>query len=114
MLQSYFDGWYEADVEKLKMAFHDSCLLSCVIDGKLDQDPMPKVYDSVANRQSPASRGEARHDRILSIQQSSPEIALAVVQLSIGAKLFTDYLSLVKLDGRWKIVSKVFSFSKLP
>ncbi|WP_454020050.1 nuclear transport factor 2 family protein [Azospirillum sp. Marseille-Q6669] len=113
-LQPYFDGWYEADVEKLKMAFRESCRLTCVIDGKLDQDSMPKVYEFVANRQSPSSHGEKRHDRILSIHKSSPDIALAVVHLSIEAKLFTDYLLLVKLEGNWKIVSKLFSFSKLP
>lgn len=112
-LQPYFDGWYEADVEKLKQVFHPSCHLFCVLDGRLDDDDMEKVYKSVANRQSPKSRGEVRRDKILSIHKSSGEIGLAVVQLSIGDKLFTDYLSMAKLNGEWRILSKTFSFLQI-
>ena len=113
MLQTYFDGWYEADPDKLARAFHPDCHLFCVIDGKLDNDAMPKVLDGVAHRTSGASRGDARHDRILSLDLASPTTALAKVQLSINRKLFTDYLSLIRLDSEWRIISKVFSFEPL-
>ena len=39
--------------------------------------------------------------------------AVAKVRLAIGSKLFTDYLSLLHLDGRWLIMAKVFSFRPL-
>jgi hypothetical protein len=113
VLQHYFDGWHEADVEKLKLAFHPSCHLYCVLNDALDDDGMEKVYAGVRSRTSPQSRGEARHDRILSVDISSETLAIARVQLSIGPKLFTDNLSLLKIGGRWQIVAKVFSWAQL-
>jgi hypothetical protein len=113
VLQQYFDGWHEADAEKLQQAFHPACHLYCVLNDTLDDDGMEKVYASVRARTSPKSRGEARHDRILAIEISSETLAMARVRLSIGSKLFTDNLSLLKIGGRWRIVAKVFSWAQL-
>lgn len=113
LLQTYFDGWYECDVGKLQSVFHPSCHLVCIIDGALDDDDMPKVLAGVARRESGASRGAPRHDRVLMLDVASPTTAMAKVELSINAKLFTDYLSLLRVDGRWRIMAKVFSFRPL-
>ena len=113
LLQIYFDAWYECDVEKLKAVFHPSCHLVCVIDGELDDDDMAKVHARIAKLESGASRGDARHDKVLMVDVASPTTAAAKVRLAIGKKLFTDYLSLLRLDGRWVIMAKVFSFRPL-
>ncbi len=113
VLADYFDGWHEGDVAKLRKAFHPKCHLQCVIDGTHDRDDMEKVYAGVAARPSPASRGEVRHDQILSLSVVGPTWASAQVQISIGQKLFIDCLSFLQLDGRWQIVSKVFGFEPL-
>ena len=109
-LQSYFDGFYECDVAKLKQIFHDRCHLFSATDGPLSDDDMEAVYKRVASRTPGAKTGEARLDRILSIDMSGPEAALVKLQIAIGPKLFTDYLSLLKLDGRWKIISKTYTY----
>jgi hypothetical protein len=64
----------------------------------------------VAKRPSPASRGEPRRDRILSIEFVGPVTALARVECAIGEKHFTDLLSFIRLDGRWRLIAKVFHF----
>ena len=46
---------------------------------------------------------------MLSIDKSGPEVALAKVQIAIGPRLYTDYLNLLRIDGRWQIVSKIYS-----
>ena len=71
---------------------------------------MEAVYKRVAGRTAPAANGEVNRDRILSIDLANPELALAKVQISIGQKLFTDYLNCIKLDGKWTIISKVFTY----
>ena len=109
-LQSYFDGFYECDVAKLKQIFHDRCHLFSATDGSLADDDMEAVYKRVASRTPGAKTGEVRLDRILSIDMSGPEAALVKLQIAIGPKLFTDYLSLLKLDGRWKIISKTYTY----
>ncbi len=51
-----------------------------------------------------------RLDAVLSIDKAGPEAALAKVQIAIGPKLFTDYLNILHIDGRWQIVSKIYSY----
>lgn len=109
-LAIYFDGFYEGDVATLKKIFHSNCHLYTATDGPVIDDAMEAVYQRVASRTPPASQNQKRLDRILSIDQSGAESALAKVQLAIGTKLFTDYLSMLKVDGRWQIISKTYTY----
>lgn len=70
---------------------------------------MAAVYARVEGREAPAKRNDPRQDRILSIDMSGPESALAKVQIAIGSKLYTDYLSMLKIDGEWRIISKTYT-----
>jgi 4-oxalocrotonate tautomerase len=71
---------------------------------------MEAVYARVLGRTSPAAAGQRRYDRILSIDLAGPETALVTCRIAVEPKLFTDYLNFVKLDGQWRIVSKVFTW----
>jgi 4-oxalocrotonate tautomerase len=110
LMQRYFDGFYKGDVALLKTVFHPSCHLLSARDGSLTDDDMEAVYKRVAGRTAPAANGEINRDRILSIDLANPELALAKVQIAIGQKLFTDYLNCIRIDGEWKIISKVFTY----
>ena len=109
-LQPYFDGFYQGDVATLQTIFHPNAHLYSATDGPLQDDPMDAVYQRVANRAAPAASGQKRLDKILSIDKSGDESALVKVQIAIGERLFTDYLSLLKLDGRWQIISKTYTY----
>ena len=113
VLQRYFDGWHFADASLLESAFHPNAHLYANIGDRLDDDDMKKVLESVRLRESPSARGEIRHDAILLIDVVNNQTAVAKVQLSIGDKLFTDYLSLIRVDNRWQIISKIFHISPL-
>lgn len=109
-MQLYFDGFYHGDVETLKKVFHPNCHLISGATGTLVDDPMPAVYERVLGRGKPSETGQPNYDHILSIDLAGPECALVKCQIAIEPKLFTDYLNFVKIDGEWKIVSKVFTF----
>ena len=109
-LELFFDGFYEGDVEKLERIFHPSCHLFSAADGPLIDDDMGTVYEHVTTRLSPKSRNQPRYDRIISIDISAPESAHAKVQIAFGDRFFTDYLSLLKIDGQWRIISKTFTY----
>ncbi len=110
VLKGYFDGFYEGNADKLKKVFHPNCHLYYAPDGVLQDDSMETVYERVRDRTAPLVAGQARSDQIFSIDRSSSGSALAKVQIAIGDRLFTDYLSLLKIDGRWQIVAKSFSW----
>ena len=109
-LELFFDGFYEGDVEKLERIFHPSCHLFSAADGPLVDDDMGTVYEHVTTRLSPKSLNQPRYDRIISIDISAPESAHAKVQIAFGYRFFTDYLSLLKIDGQWRIISKAFTY----
>ena len=45
------------------------------------------------------------------IDISSPTTAMAKVECNILKNHYTDYLSLIKVSGKWGIISKVFHMS---
>ena len=49
-----------------------------------------------------------RRDRIVSIDFSGPGTAFAKVECQLPPRYFTDYLTLLKADGRWQVISKSF------
>ena len=75
---------------------------------------MDAYFPVVDTRPAPASRAEPREDRILSIEFAGPVTAIAKVNCAIGPKFFTDLLTLVFVDGRWQIITKVFHFDFKP
>lgn len=110
VLQDYFDGLYNSDTKILRRVFHPQALYACATEAPLLRLDMDAYFAVVDKRPSPASRGEKRNDRILSIEFAGPVTALARVECSIGPKFFTDLLTFVFLDGRWQIMAKVFHF----
>ena len=110
VVQVYFDGLYECDPEKLATIFHPSCHLFANMDGTFVDWPREEWFEIVRGRESPASKGQARHDRIVSIDLSDENTAVVTCECAIHPRYFTDFLSLIRIDGDWKIVSKSFRF----
>lgn len=111
VLADYFDGLHYSDPARLRRVFHPEARYFCASEGTLLHLDMAQYFPIVEGRASPASQGHARTDRILSIEFAGPVTALAKVQCSIPPKQFIDLLGLVKLDGRWVIISKVFHYT---
>lgn len=107
-LQTYFDGMYEGDTAKLGSVFHDGAHLFGVADGKLTDWSREYWLDLVKNRKSPQAQDLPRRDWVVQIDRSGPNTAFAKVYCQIPPRYFTDYLTLVKLDTGWCIVSKTF------
>lgn len=109
-LADYFDGLYEGDLDKLRRVFHPNAHLYSATDGPLTDLPLEDYMALVGGREAPASRDAPRYDRIVSIDLSGPCSALAKVELAIPPRYFTDFLTLLKLDGRWRIISKTYHY----
>lgn len=70
---------------------------------------MSEYLPIVAARQSGASRNEAHRDQIDAIDIATGNIALARVRCTIGTRDFVDFLTLVRVDGKWGIIAKIFN-----
>jgi len=109
-INTYLDGLYEGDAAKLAEVFHPSSHLYSGTDGKVVDLPAPDWFEAVKKRPSPKSKGDARADQILSIDFNGPVTAFVKVNCAVPPRFFTDYLTFVKLDGRWQVIAKVYHF----
>jgi hypothetical protein len=110
VLERYFDGLYRGDSRILADVFHPAAIYASATGGKLLALQMNEYFPIVDARPSPASKGESRADRIIAIEFAGPATAFARVECAIAPKHFTDLLTLIFVDGKWQIISKVFHF----
>jgi hypothetical protein len=109
-LQDYFDGLYRSDTRLLARIFHPKAVYACATSGELVRMTMDEYFRVVDARPSPAGLGEPRRDEVVSIELAGPSTAFVHARCAIGVKRFTDFLTLVRLDGQWRILSKVFHY----
>jgi hypothetical protein len=108
IIQTYLDGLYEGDADKLARAFHPTSALTSVADGALTIIPRDTWLANVRTRQSAKAKGLPRHDQVLMIDVVSPTMAYVKLNCAIPPNFFTDQLSMLKIDGRWQIAQKIF------
>jgi Putative lumazine-binding len=110
VVATYFEGLYHSDTDRLRQVFHPLAQYVCVTDGTLLYRDMETYFPVVDARPSPASRGEVRRDEILSVEFAGPVTVRVALRCAIGTRLCTDFLTLIRLDGRWQVISKVFHY----
>jgi hypothetical protein len=111
LIQDYFDGLYHGDTQRLRCVFHPEAVYATASEGEPLILRMNEYFEIVDSRPSPASHGERRTDQILSIEFAGPVTAVVKLRCSIDPKHFIDLLSLIRVDGRWQIIAKVFHFT---
>ena len=108
LLSDYFDVMHHQDMAVFETVFHKNCALYSTQTGELSLRPYDVYREVVANRESPASLGNARRDKVLMFDQISPTLALVKVQLEMFGGVMQDYLNIVFIDGQWWILAKMW------
>ena len=108
-IQTYFDGLYEGNADKIASVFHESSALTWDQDGKISILPRDGWLKLLRERPSAQSKGLARDDAILMFDQSGPTTAFVKVKCQMPPRYFHDYLNLIKSDGKWVIVQKIYA-----
>jgi len=108
VLETYFDGLHHADPERLAAIFHPKAIYATADETPMLYRTMDEYFPVVASRISPALSGEPRRDMVDGIEFAGENTAVARVRCSIGSRDFVDFLTLVRIDGAWRIIAKVF------
>ena len=108
LLNNYFDGLYRLDVEMLRDVFSPSAQYATIVDGSLLSLSIDEYFERLAQRIAPANEGKPYESRVLSIRFAGENTALAEVESSLFEHEYTDFLSLLRIDGRWRVQAKVF------
>lgn len=104
ILMRYFDGLHRADTRMLDIIFDDNARL-CAPGVRRSKK---QWLERVANRPVPEALGHPFAYQILSMELCG-EQAMAKVSCPLLGRQFIDYLGLLKEDGGWRIVSKLYA-----
>ncbi len=104
-IEHYFRGHATGQGEHFRKVFHADSKLFAVRDGKYWQ-LTSEEYIARAPGKAPAD--EAQRKRSIESVDITGNAAIAKVVLDYPQVKFTDYMSLLKIDGEWKIVNKTF------
>ncbi|GJL67234.1 MAG: hypothetical protein NPIRA05_22050 [Nitrospirales bacterium] len=108
VLGTYYDGLYHGNKEMLRQTFHPDARYVTISNGELLHLDMKSYLPKVEARESPASIGEPYGYTLESIEFAGAMTALVRMRSSMFGKHFIDFLSLIRVDGKWRIISKVF------
>jgi len=107
LVQDYFLGMHEGDVERLRRIFNPKCWLFGEDRSESLEFPLAGFLDLIGNEPVPKAKGEPFDMRLVSVDRTS-SVAVAKVEALYQGRRYTDYLMLQKTDGGWSIVSKAF------
>jgi hypothetical protein len=105
VLNEYFAGHATGDGAHYKKIFHPNSKLYFIRDGKYSERTSAEYIAGASGR--PAA-DEAKRKRTIASIDIAGDAASAKLVLQYPDVKFTDYMSLLKVDGEWKIVAKTF------
>lgn len=104
-LEYYIQGHVTGQGDNFRKVFHPDSKLFAVRDGKFWQLTSEEYIARAAGK--PAADEAQRKRRIENIDITG-NAAIAKIVLEYPQVKFTDYMSLLKIDGQWWIVNKTF------
>ena len=103
----YFKAMVDADETELRRVFHPKASIIGHWESELEFSSLDEFIEFVTA--TPASKGE---DRPLEYQVDGLNLIGDIAVVTVGnycfGTWFTDYLSMIKTGGAWRIVAKTF------
>jgi hypothetical protein len=104
-LENYIKGHATGDPEFMRKAFHSEGNLIFIRDGKYTTRSFAEYIAGMSGK--PAADEDKRKRAIESIEFAG-NAAVARIVLDYPTVKFVDYMTLLKINGEWKIVNKSF------
>ena len=104
-MEGYVQGLKTGDVAELKKTFHQNAIMYGHLGNDLSQGSIDNLYTYVEKF------GAAPNIKTnLTVLHKTPTTAIVRIEMEHDAadEDFTDYHSLIKINGEWKVVSKLF------
>lgn len=110
LMETYFEGLYQADSTMLRRVFHPNLAYACATEGDALYLDLETYMTRIDGRQPPAERGDPRDEALFEIAFGSPRIARVTARMSMMGRNYLDFLTLIRHDDEWRIVTKVFTW----
>jgi hypothetical protein len=112
-VQYYFDGGKNRDSLTLRKAFHPDARMLFAREGKLVVVPIGEYITRVGSEQLKPGEVDSTERKVVSVDVVG-DAAVAKLELKRPDARLIDYMSLLKVDGRWQIVNKIFTRETRP
>jgi hypothetical protein len=106
-VQNYLDGGTYGDTAKMAKVFHPTAFMKFV-DVKTGEFRDVPIARYLENGKANAGKKIDRTTKILNIDITGTA-AQAKLELDTPTSKLTDYFNLLKINGEWKVVSKIFA-----
>lgn len=104
-LENYIKAHATGDGEYIRKAFHTEAKVMFAADEKFTQWSAEEFAARFTGKPAP---DESKRKRSFEILDVAGNAAIAKVILDYPTVKFTDYMTLLKIDGEWKIINKTF------
>jgi hypothetical protein len=104
-IEHYMRGHATGDGAHHRKVFHPESKLFFIREGKFTQRTSEEY---IAGASGKPAADEAQRQRRIDWIDVTGDAAVAKLTLTYPEVTFTDYMSLLKIDGEWKIVNKTF------
>ena len=108
MVNLYFNGTYYGNAEQLKRAFHSEARITGVLNDQMYDWTLTDFIKRVTTDPTAASKKDKYDKEILFIDQTN-NAAMVKARVVVGDVIFTDYITLLKINGQWLIRNKSFT-----
>lgn len=114
VIEVYLLGLYHADSRKLADVFHPDARYVNTHDGDYMNHSMQEYFAIIDQRTSPASMGENRAEKIVSVDIGGSRMAFVKLTMTMFGREYLDFLTLIYDPLGWRIMSKVFTYIPNP
>jgi Putative lumazine-binding len=104
-LENYIQGHATGNGDFMRKAFYADAKIMAFRDGKMTN---LTVEEFASRFNGKAAADEAQRKRRIENVEITGNAGFGKIVLDYPTVTFTDYMSLLKVDGEWKIVNKVF------
>jgi hypothetical protein len=105
----YIEGLHTGNIELLRTAFHPKAMMYGVSQKSATIIEIEGLYGFVSSNEPPSKTGEPHQCFITSITYAGGAAAVEMVEESAYGNDYTNYFHLLKIDGKWVIVSKTYN-----
>lgn len=106
VIRDYLEGMIYGQADRLQSAMHPLCMQAGHYKGNYEFFPRDEFIEALKSEKMEAP-GTPYKAEIISIDVTG-DVAVAKVNDDCFGTSFTDYLTLIKHEGRWQIVMKAF------
>ncbi|EJM65142.1 nuclear transport factor 2 family protein [Pseudomonas sp. GM55] len=110
VVRHYVEGMVFANEALLRQAFHPDCRIIGHFQKVLEWASLDEFVVAI-KAEIPAPAGTQPFWQVINLDVTGDAAAVKVIDDFAGIR-FTDYLSLLKVDGRWVIINKLYYYEE--